>query len=107
MIEVSNINHIHKGNLLATCDVYITPWDMELSEVKIFEKGAQRWLGMPSREFTNAAGEKKYIELINFKKDSNKNKFRTQIMGAIDKFLAGNPDMKPTDLIKEDDQFPF
>lgn len=80
---------------------------MELNEVKIFEKGANRWLGMPSREFTNDAGEKKYIELVRFRKEATKNRFRSQIMGAIDKYLATNPDMKPEDVIKEGDDLPF
>lgn len=107
MIEVSNINAVQKGSLLATCDVYIVPWDMELNEVKVFQKGANRWLGMPAREFTNNAGEKKYIELVNFRKEATKNRFRSQIMGAIDKYLENNPDMKPEDVIKEGDDLPF
>ncbi len=107
MIEVTNINAINKGTLLATCDVYIVPWDMELNEVKIFEKGANRWLGMPSREFVNNDGTKKYIELVNFRKEATKNRFRSQIMGAIDKYLASNPEMVPEDVIKDDEELPF
>ncbi len=107
MIEVSNINAVNKGSLLATCDVYIQPWDLELSEVKIFQKGENRWLGMPSKEFTNSIGEKKFIELINFRKEASKNRFRSQIMGAVDKYLAANPDMKTEDIIKEGEELPF
>ncbi len=107
MIEISNICAVNKGSLLATCDVYIQPWDMELQEVKIFEKGQNRWLGMPSREFTNNLGEKKYIELITFRKEATKNSFRRQIMSAVDKFILDNPDMKPTDIIKAEDELPF
>ncbi len=107
MIEVSNINAVNKGSLLATCDVYIQPWDMELNEIKVFEKGANRWLGLPSREFTNNMGEKKFIELVNFRKEATKNRFRAQIMGAIDRYLAENPDMKPEDVIKDDEEIPF
>jgi hypothetical protein len=107
MIEISNICAVNKGSLLATCDIYIQPWDMELQEVKIFEKGQNRWLGMPSREFINNLGEKKYIELITFRKESTKNNFRRQIMTAVDKFLSENPDMTPVDVIKEDGDLPF
>ncbi len=107
MIEISNINAVNKGSLLATCDVYIQPWEMTLHEIKIFEKGANRWLGMPSKEFTNPAGEKKYSELVRFRKDSTVKRFRAQIMEAVDKFLAQNPDMKPEDVIKENDEMPF
>ncbi len=87
MIEVQNINPINKGTLLATCDVHIKPWKLTLHEVKIFEKGAQRWIGMPSKEFINDQNERKYVELITFDGDSVKNRFRSQIMSAIDIFL--------------------
>lgn len=107
MIEVLNIQAINKGNLLASCDVHIIPWKITLNEVKIFEKGTNRWLGLPSREHVNAAGEKKFIELVSFDTEGIKNRFRSQIMGAIDKFLAENPEMKPEDVIKLDDGLPF
>jgi len=107
MLEVTNINPINKGSLIATCSVRIVPWKTTLHEIKIFEKGANRWLGMPAREFVNDAGEKKYIELVTFDSDAQKNRFRSQIMGAVDKFLAGNPEMVPEDVIKETDGCPF
>ena len=107
MLEVLNINAVQKGSLLATCDVHIIPWKMSLHEIKIFEKGANRWIGLPAKEFTGDAGEKKYTDLITFDNDSVKNRFRNQIMGAIDKYLAINPDMNPEDAIKEDDTLPF
>ncbi len=107
MIEISNVQAVNKGSLLAKCDVYIAPWDLELCEVKVFEKGANRWLGMPSREFNNQLGEKKYIELITFRKEATKNRFRSQILEAIDKFLETNPEMTSPDAIKENEQLPF
>lgn len=107
MLEVQNINPINKGTLLATCDVHIVPWKLTLHEVKIFEKGAQRWLGMPSKEFTNDAGEKKYTDLVTFDNDGVKNRFRSQIMGAIDQYLTANPDMKSEDVVKDTDELPF
>ena len=107
MIEVQNINAINKGTLLATCDVHISPWHLTLHEVKIFVKGSNRWLGMPSKEYTNDMGEKKYTELVTFDNDAVKNRFRTQIMEAVDKYLVSNPEMKPVDVIKENDELPF
>ena len=107
MLEIQNICPINKGSLLAICDVHIVPWKLTLHEVKIFEKGANRWIGMPSRDFFNDANEKKYVELISFDNDGVKNRFRNQIMAAIDKFLAENPEMKSEPAIKEDDELPF
>lgn len=107
MIEVINIQPVNKGSMLAKCDVHIIPWKLTLHEIKIFEKGQNRWIGMPAREHTNDAGEKKYIELISFDNEGVKNRFRTQIMNAIDKYLAENPEMKPEPVIKEEDFLPF
>lgn len=107
MLEVQNINAVEKGSLLATCDVHIIPWKMTLHEVKIFQKGSNRWLGMPAKEYTNDLGEKKYTELMTFDNENVKNRFRNQIMGAVDKYLSQNPDMKPEDVIKEEDELPF
>ncbi len=107
MIEVQNINPVGKGSLLAVCDVHIKPWCLTLHEVKIFEKGANRWLGMPSKDFTNEQGEKKYTDLITFDNDGVRNRFRSQVMGAVDKYLAENPEMKLEELVKADDDLPF
>lgn len=107
MIEVQNINPVGKGSLLATCDVHIKPWHLTLHEVKIFEKGASRWLGMPSKEFTNNLGEIKYTDQITFDNDGIRNRFRSQVMGAVDKYLAENPELKLEELIKADDEIPF
>ena len=107
MIEIQNIQKIGKGSLLALCDVHIIPWKMTLHEVKIFEKGANRWISLPAREYVNPMGEKKYIDLISFDNEATKNRFKDQIMPAIDKFLLDNPEMKPEDIIKESDEVPF
>lgn len=107
MIEVTNIRPLRKGSLLATCDVYIVPWDMEIFDIKVFEKGANRWVGMPSKEVPSADVDKKYIELINFRKANTRNRFKSQILDAINKELQINPEMKPMDVIKETDDFPF
>lgn len=107
MIEVENINPINKGSLLASCDIHIVPWKLRLHDVKIFEKGANRWISLPAKEYINEMNEKKYIEMITFDSEAIKNKFRSQIMGAIDKFLQENPEMKTEDLIKMQDDLPF
>lgn len=106
MIEVTNVNLINKGSLLASCDVYIQPWDMEICDVKVFTKGTSRWIGMPSKK-VNTDGVDKYSDLIQFRKESTRNRFRTQIMAAIDKYIENNPNLEPVDLIKPTDEIPF
>lgn len=105
MIEVQNINAVNKGSLLATCDVYIKPWRYTFLEVLIFEKGAQRWFSMPTKE-KEIDGEIKRRETGRWDSEDIKKRFGKQIMVAIDKFLESNPDMKPEDVIKDED-LPF
>jgi len=107
MIEINNIEKIEKGSLLALCDVHIKPWKLTLKEVKIFQKGANRWIGMPSRDYLQADGSKKYIELMEWDNEGVKNSFKSQIIGAVDEFLARNPGLEPVAAVKEEELFPF
>lgn len=107
MLEVTNIQAVNKGSLLCKCDVHIKPWQMTLREICVFEKGTNRWIALPSKETDDGFGGKKFNEMIVFDTDAVKNRFRNQIMGAIDKFLKENPEMKAPDVIKEDDGLPF
>lgn len=107
MIEVSNISPVNKGSLLATCSVRIIPWKLSLHDVKVFEKGTNRWLGMPAKEKISSTGDKTYIELITFDTEASKNKFREQIMVAVDEYLKQNPEMKMPDVITLDAECPF
>lgn len=106
MIEVKNIQPVNKGCVLCTCSIHIKPWQLTMHEVRVFEKGANRWIGMPSRE-KGVGVEKSYVELLTFDSDAVKNKFRDQIMTAIDKYLVENPDMKMPDVITLDAECPF
>jgi hypothetical protein len=107
MIEVSNIEAIHKGSLLAKCDVRIVPWKLTLNEVKIFEHGANRSVAMPSQQYETREGETKYKELMSFDTDDLKKRFRAQVLKAVELYLAQNPDMEPEPVVTEDAEAPF
>lgn len=107
MIEILNVHPIKKGTLLASCDVRIVPWKFTFHRVTIFEKGAQRWMSLPSEKYTNDAGEVKYKPLGSFDSPEILERFRGQIMKEIDKYLEKNPDLKPEDVVKETDELPF
>lgn len=106
MILIENVVPKNKGSLLAICDVHIVPWKLTMKDVKIFQKGVQKWLGMPSSEFTNRDGEKKYKELVVFDNPAIAGKFRDQVMTAVDSYLADNPDMETPDVITNE-EIPF
>jgi cation diffusion facilitator CzcD-associated flavoprotein CzcO len=92
--------------VLAICDVHIKPWQMTLKEVTIFQKGMQRWIGMPSRMYEKD-GERKYKELIEFDNEPAKKRFRDQVMKFVEAYLEKNPNLEPESLVKIDEDMPF
>lgn len=106
MIKIQNLYPINKGSLVAKCDVHIAPWKMTLLNVKIFEKGANRWIAMPTQEFINSEGVTKYTDMITFDSDAIKKRFLDQIREAVDAYLETNPGMEIPDVIK-DEEYPF
>lgn len=106
MIEIQNIEAVYKGAYIAKCDVYIKPWHLILREVKIFEKGQARFIGLPSRKYDTEDGEK-WIELVQFDDDKVKRRFCSQIRKAVDEYLEKNPTMEPEPVISESEDLPF
>lgn len=106
MLEVVNIQPIKKGAVLAACDVHIVPWRLTMRRVIVFQKGNARWVNLPSREY-DKDGETHYQELITFDNNGIRERFRKQVLDAIDAYLETNPDMEPEPVIKETDEVPF
>jgi len=106
MFQVKNVEKIDKGSLLAQCDVHIEPWMLTLKEVKIFQKGQDIFLGMPSR-FYEKDGEKIYVELMEFDTPQVKKRFLAQVKSAVDSYLQENPTLDPEPVVQEDGTMPF
>ncbi len=106
MIEIFNIQPIHKGDLLASCSVEIRPWKLKIHKVTVFQKGVQRWISLP-RDKYESNGETKYTDLLEFTDNGAKGRFRDQILEAVDAYMNKNGDLVPEDVIKETDPFPF
>ena len=107
MIEIQNIERVDKGSLLAKCDVYVKPWHLILREVKVFQKGDRRWVGMPAKEGMGHDGVKIYSELVEFDSDGVKKRFRSLIMDAVDAYIEKNPSMTPEPIFGQQDEMPF
>jgi hypothetical protein len=106
MIEIFNINPIHKGDLLASCSVEIKPWKLKIHKITVFQKGVNRWISLP-REKYESNGETKYNDVLEFTDSGASARFRAQIMDAVDKYIADHGDLTPEDVIKDDEPLPF
>jgi len=106
MIEISNVNPINKGDVLASVSVHIRPWKLKIHEVVVFQKGQNRWVSLPSRKY-EVHGETKYAKQMEFDDSSAEKRFRDQIMEAVDQYMEANNGLNAENVIKEDEPFPF
>lgn len=107
MIEIKNVKPLRKGSLLAVCDVRIVPWQITIHDVKIFQKGINTWINLPSVEFTTKTGEVKHKDMVSFDNDDVLKRFRNQVMPYITSYLDKNPDLEPEPVITESAELPF
>lgn len=89
MIECIKYTPVNKGFFLGSFNIYIEKWGIEIKGCKLFQKGSQRWMNFPDKEFM-VNDEKKYMQFIVFKEPKNKNKFQEEVLKAIDKYCAEN-----------------
>ena len=64
------------------------PSGLVLHSLMLHEKGEARWVGFPSREWTNDQGEKQYARFIEFRDRRTADRFRDALLDALDKHLA-------------------
>lgn len=106
MIDIINVKPINKGDILASLSVKIKPWKLTFHEIMVVQKGANRWVNLPSRKY-ESNGETKYQKLMEFDDAATEKRFRDQVMSAVDAYIMKNGDLQPEDVIKEDDYCPF
>lgn len=91
LIEVLNIDKVSdQPSLIATCDVRIIAIKYTLVGVRIFEKGASRWIGVPAQKITAKDGTVKYMDTGRWDTDQISRKFRDAVMLEFDKHVAKN-----------------
>lgn len=94
-ILITNVTMKNNGALILTCDVELVPWAIVLREVRYFETGQKYWIGMPCRSWKTEDGQWQNKELIQFKDDSNRERFRKTICDKIREMIAKGIDQNP------------
>ncbi len=78
----------HQKNTLKGFFTASLPSGLVLHSLMLHEKGDARWIGFPSREWTNDEGVKQYAKLIEFRDRRTADRFRDALLDALDKHLA-------------------
>lgn len=88
-IEVTKYKAVDKGAVMASIDIYIQAWDLEIRDIVLFRKDARKWVSMPSRMYEKD-GEKKYFQYVRFRDKEKSDKFNHAVMKAVDEYCAKN-----------------
>jgi hypothetical protein len=83
MIEVIKFKSHKNGCLLGFADIFVKKMGLEINGVTIAEKNGKKWVNMPSKEYTNEQGEKKYAPIIRFRDKDVQERFCKTVLEAI------------------------
>ena len=81
--QISNWKPFAKNTLQAFFDV-TTPSGIVIHGLTLHQKNAARWVGMPGRAYTKEDGTTSYTPVIEFASREAGDKFRDQVLQAID-----------------------
>jgi len=102
-------NKVDKGHLIGFADLLLTKQGMEIRGCQLMQKEGRRWLSMPSKEYQDAAGEKKYYSIVKYQDKEVDKQFQVYAMKAIDEYIQlhsqNTQENKPTNNF--DNQVPF
>ena len=91
-IVCNNFKKFDNGFLQGFADLYIEKWGVDISGFSLYCKNGSRWINIPSKEFQNDQGEKKWMPIIKFSEKSHQEAFLNAAIDAIDKFCSENSD---------------
>lgn len=86
-IQVQDWKPFEKNTLRGFFTV-ILPSGLVIHSVMLHVKGDSRWISFPAREYTNQQGEKEYARLLEFTDSKIGNRFRDQVIAALDRHLT-------------------
>jgi DNA-binding cell septation regulator SpoVG len=93
---IDNPKLINRGSLLGSFDITL-PSGLIIHDCKLFEKGASRWIGLPSREYIKNDGTKSYFPLVEFRDREVSDRFRDACMPhVIEAFKTLEPAPEPS-----------
>jgi hypothetical protein len=112
MIECTSFKSFQKGNFQGYANIYVEKWGIEITGCSLFMKDGRRWINLPSKEYVNKEGEKKFQPLFFFREKSHHEVFVNKVKEAIDKWCIENPETQQSqdtlfETASDDSDIPF
>lgn len=86
MIECMKFKPVEKGALIGYADFYLSSLDIEIFGCAVFMSNGKKWISMPSREYKDHEGNKKFIPLFRFRQKEQQQSFNKQGWIAIQEY---------------------
>lgn len=109
MIECIRYYSVNKGALMGKADLFLPNCGMEIFGCLLFQKNGRKWVNLPSKEYTDQNGEKKYSPLLRFRNQKVFEEFVKQAVKVIeDKCQRENIQMVAAASVpSQSDEIPF
>lgn len=99
-MQIKNFKEVNKGSLIAKFDIFFDKMGMSIRECALMRSGSKEWIGMPSRQYQDEHGEKKFYAYVIFSQEK-RDAFHKKCLELLEPFLTLSP--TPTD----HDELPF
>ena len=78
----------HSKNTLRGFFTATLPSGLVFHDLMLHEREGARWIAFPAREWTDQLGAKQYTRFIEFRDPGCRNRFRDEMLAALDAHLA-------------------
>ena len=79
----------HQKNSLKAFFTATLPSGMVLHNLTLHEREGVRWIGLPAQSYVDEQGQRQFTRIIEFATRASADKFRDEILAALDRHLAG------------------
>ena len=88
-IQIADWKPLSKNTLKGVFSATM-PSGMVFHSLMLHERDdGKRWIGLPAKEWTNEQGVKQFSRFIEFTDRRSADRFRDEVLAALDAFLAG------------------
>lgn len=87
-MEILNVKPYHKGAMRAFVDVYIPKTGMEFYGCGLFCKDNKWWVSLPSKEFANESGERKFSQIARFREKEHQFAWSDALVKLVHQYAA-------------------
>lgn len=89
-MQIKNFKEINKGSLIAKFDIFFDKMGMSIRDCALMQSGSRQWVGMPSRQYQDEHGEKKFYAYVVFSQEK-RDSFQHKCLELLRPFLELSP----------------